>query len=123
MKILIPDNQNRNVLAAIRSLARQGHEITLAVPTGAPLKGFASARISKYVRRKLSIHSAALTPAEFAADIENLVAHEHFDVILPFSHAAVLPVSYYKDRLTRYAATPIADYSVLVNAHDKLKTM
>ena len=123
MKILIPDNQNRNVLAAIRSLARQGHEITLAVPTGAPLKGFASARISKYVRRKLSIHSAALTPAEFAADIENLVAREHFDVILPFSHAAVLPVSYYKDRLTRYAATPIADYSVLVNAHDKLKTM
>jgi predicted ATP-grasp superfamily ATP-dependent carboligase len=67
--------------------------------------------------------SPKVSPEGFFKDTLNLLKREEIDVLLPFTHATVLPVSYYKQELTKYTRVPIIDYSILRHAHDKLETL
>lgn len=118
MKILIPQTLQRNVLAAVRSLGRAGHTIVLANAAKNPYR-FSS----RYVNEACQVRSPQNSPDGFIDDLLNLVSRESFDVLLPFSHDVVLPVSYRKQELTRYLPVPFPDYPVLYKVHDKLETV
>jgi len=123
MKILIPETLQRNVLSAVRSLGRAGHRITLALPVEPGRLRLRARFASRYVERVVFIQSPHLSPSGYVRDLLELVADGHFDVLLPFTHAGVLPVSYHKEALSAYVRIPIADYTVLRQAHDKLETV
>jgi predicted ATP-grasp superfamily ATP-dependent carboligase len=118
MKILIPELLERNVLAAVRALGREENELVLAMPrrqvTQNEPKG-----LSRYVTRAVNIRSPHNTPDGFISDLEHLLERENYDVILPFTHSTVLPVSFYKSRLEKFTRVPVADYTILCKAHDK----
>lgn len=123
MKILIPESQSRNVLAAVRSLGRAGHHIVLATPRKEGCRASLLRHRSRYVSKAVNLLSPHISPEAFFHDILDLVRHEAIDVLLPFTHGTVLPVSYYKGSLARYTHVPIIDYSTLRYAHDKLETL
>ncbi len=123
MRILVPEFQAKNVLAALRTLGRAGHDITLAMPV--PKREGRLRRLfkSRYVNHVYFIRSPHIAPDEYVKDLLALAHQKHFDVLLPFTHGAVLPVSYHKAELSKYFQIPFPDYVVLEKAHDKLKTL
>lgn len=121
MRILIPQAMQRNVLAAVRALGRAGHEITMAVPVR---KKDADTRFfSRYVSHTTTVRSPFISAEAFVEDLLGVLKRGQYDVLLPFTHDIVVPVSYYKAELSPYAAIPFPDYAVLRRAHDKLETV
>ncbi|KPL80751.1 carboxylate--amine ligase [Levilinea saccharolytica] len=118
MKILIPQSKERNVVAAVRSLGRAGHDVTLGVKSTQP-----DPFLTRWARGKVVIPSPYISPEAYVDALEDVLQREKFDVLLPFSHAAVLPVSYAYERLARWTAIPFPNYAVLRRAHDKLESM
>jgi predicted ATP-grasp superfamily ATP-dependent carboligase len=123
MKILIPEPQTRNVLAAVRSLGRAGHSVVLAIPRKEGKQASSLRCGSRYLNKALNVLSPHVSPEGFFRDILNVIKHEEIDVLLPFTHSTVLPVSYYRDELVKHTSLPIIDYSTLRYAHDKLETL
>jgi predicted ATP-grasp superfamily ATP-dependent carboligase len=123
MRILIPEMLvANNVLSAIRSMGREGYEITVAFP-GEPSKWRWVVKLgSRFAEDIVMIHSPHAVPDQFIEDILYLVEEQAFDVLLPFTHASVLPISYHKDVLSRHVHVPFPDYLILRQAHDKLTT-
>lgn len=123
MKILIPQGLARNVLAAVRSLGRAGHQVTLAYPVGKKKLIPRRWMSTRYVDQIKFIRSPQQSPDGFVSDVLDLVKREHYDVLLPFAHDVVLPISYHKAEFTPYVPVPFPDYAVLRSAHDKLETV
>jgi len=78
---------------------------------------------SKFADKILYVQSPHHSSSGFVQDLQGLLSDEDFDVLLPFTHASVLPISYNKERLLRYTHIPIVEYPVLRHAHDKLETI
>lgn len=123
MHILIPDFQAKNVLAAIRALGQAGHDITWAIPSLQYKDRWRTLFKSRHINQIEFIHSPHTDPDQYVDDLLALGRQHNFDVLLPFTHSAVLPVSYRKANLSRYFQIPFPDYSILEQAHDKLKTI
>jgi len=122
MKILIPEKPARNVLAAARAFGRAGHQVTLALPVESP-ESYRARFTSRFVTNIVAITSPHVDPQRFIEDLLSILTTHDFNVLLPFTHATVLPVSYYRDKLIHHVRTPIVDYEVLRLAHDKLETL
>lgn len=123
MRVLIPEVLERNVLAAVRSLGRSGHKVTLAMATKSGKRPLQSRFVSRFVQETVYVQSPHVSPEGFVQDLLEMVVSGDFDVLLPFTHSTVLPVSYHKDMLSEHVRVPIAAYSVLRQAHDKLETV
>lgn len=123
MKILIPEKLARNVLSATRAFGRAGHQVTLALPMKRPQNYRRARFMSRFVTDVIPITSPHADPEQFTQDLLSIITTQDFDVLLPFTHASVLPVSYYKAELIRHVSTPIVDYEILRLAHDKLETI
>lgn len=123
MRILIPEKPARNVLAATRAFGRAGHQVTLAHPVKSRQSPWVARLSSRFVADVIPITSSHANPEQFVLDLVDIVSDSDFDILLPFTHATVVPVSYHKRELVRYVHTPIADYGTLRLAHDKLETI
>lgn len=124
MRVLIPETlPSRNVLAAVRSLGRAGYRVTLAMPTKPGKWRLRSKFASRFAEKITYIQSPYVSPLSFVEDLLEVVAGGEFDVLLPFGHATVLPISYNKEALSKHVPIPIAKYSVLRQAHDKLESV
>jgi predicted ATP-grasp superfamily ATP-dependent carboligase len=122
VKVLVPENPARNVLAAVRAFGRAGHQITLATPVKSP-GNYRARFMSRFVTDVIPITSPQIDPWCFTEDLLSILTAHDFDVLLPFTHATVLPVSYHKAKLIRHVNIPIVDYKILRLAHDKLETL
>jgi predicted ATP-grasp superfamily ATP-dependent carboligase len=124
MRILIPETLLAdNVLAAIRSLGRVGYYVTVATPDDSRGWRWVAKLRSRFVESAVFIQSPHVSPSGFVQDLLELVANQEFDVLLPFSHSSVLPISYNKELLSQHVHIPIAEYPILRRAHDKLETI
>jgi predicted ATP-grasp superfamily ATP-dependent carboligase len=123
LNLLIPEQQARNVLAVIRALGRAGHRITLAPPMKEPESHRRARFISRFVADQVPITSPHTDSERFVQDLIKILEAHSFDVLMPFTHATVLPVSYHRAELIHYAGIPIAEYEILRLAHDKLETV
>jgi len=132
MNILIPDGPGRNVLAAIRSLGRKKHTITLAIPDRddrneqrnqikRTLKNYLIK--SKYCQRVINITSPLAGIEKFIEDVVELVKKNSYDVVLPFTHASVACVCYGKEKIEKFSRVPFPDFDIFMKFHDKFETV
>lgn len=130
MNILIPDGLGHNILAAIRSLGRKGHKITLAHPR--PREGARGASVfpilgriyrSRYCSKVVFIASPFDGADNFLSDVLQLMETEKYDLVLPFSHACVACACYGKDRIEEFAKLPFGDFHKFMIFHDKYETV
>ncbi|HEX7049648.1 MAG TPA: ATP-grasp domain-containing protein [Longimicrobiales bacterium] len=85
--ILVTDAEQRAALAAVRSLGRAGHEVSVCASREAPLAG-----ASRYARRVATVPDPLGDAAGFVTALRRLVDEWGIDILLPFSEAALLAV-------------------------------
>jgi predicted ATP-grasp superfamily ATP-dependent carboligase len=117
MKVLITDGNFKHTLAAVRSMGKQGYDITVLSHISVSVSFF-----SKYCNKYIIAPNPQTDPT-FADFVLNLVKNEHYDVILPISYDAVMQLSPIRDKLLLYTKLPIADARNLEIAGNKDKTM
>jgi len=124
MKILIPDSLGRNIIAAIDSLKKEGHIIYVASPS----KNLSNLRKLRDRLKSGGVSSLTWIATPFDSidhyidDVLRLVSEEHFDVVLPFTHACVAACTYAKDRIEKFASLPFPDFDKFMIFHDKWTT-
>ncbi len=130
MDVLIPESMRRNVLAAVRSLGRSGHRVTLALPRpSTDSRRTALSRLaerlsrSRYVSDILSVGSPMEDIDRYVDDVVRLLQAKRFDAVLPFSHVTCGALSYGKARVERYAGVPTGDLDHFMVLHNKLSTV
>ena len=130
MNILIPEQMGRNVLAAIRSLGRRGHRITLALPEvrnddrpSALLRSVERLSRSRYVSDVRTISSPMESIDAYVEGIVELARQARFDAVLPFSHATCGAAAYGKGHIEQYAGLPSGDLAHFMEFHNKLNAV
>jgi predicted ATP-grasp superfamily ATP-dependent carboligase len=130
VNILIPDHLRRNVLAAMRSLGRNGHRITLAIPTPAsdprpsyPVRLIERLCRSRYCGGVTSVSSPLDDIDAYVDDVLELLDGGEYDVVLPFGHSCVGALCYAREAVEARARLPFGDFSRFMAFHDKWNTL
>jgi len=125
MWILIPDSPSKNVVAAIRVLGRAGHKVVLAQTVKAEQgsRRMSAWRKSRYCHRVMSITSPFRSVEGYLGDIERELQTGIYNVVLPFTHAAVACCSYGKRQIEAYARMPFPGFDVFMEFHNKARTV
>src|SRR5262249_30326931 len=100
--VLVLGDNDLAGLATVRSLGRAGHNVSLVAFEPAPI----TCR-SRFVRRVYRLGHPLLTPDPFAGGLLALLTRHPFDLVLPTSDKALVPLMPWRtqlDNLTRYAA-------------------
>ena len=117
MKVLLTDGNFKHTLAAVRSLGRQGDEVTVL----SHIPGSIS-----FHSRYCSHHAIAPDPEKdprFSEFLLGYVRKNHFDVLLPVSFAAVMQASRIRTDLEKYVRLPLAGVPALEIAGSKDRTI
>lgn len=83
--ILVTDAEQRSGLAAVRSLGRAGHGVTVATAVARPLAG-----ASRYVGSVHRVPSPTTDAPGYADAVARLAASRECDVVLPLTDASML---------------------------------
>jgi predicted ATP-grasp superfamily ATP-dependent carboligase len=117
MKVLLTDGNFKHTLAAVRSLGRQGAEVTVISHIPVSISFY-----SRYCHH----HAIAPDPERdpgFADFLLEYVRKNQFDVLLPVSFAAVMQVSRIREELEKCVHIALADTSALEIAGSKDRTI
>ena len=117
-KVLVTDAGCRNTVSAVRSLGRNGIEVT-----GGEESRFPIALFSKYCKRRLVYPSPSKAPQEWLRFIMKELKNDQYDMILPIDDWTTLLTSKNKEILSRYTRVPVADYDIFMKAWNKAETL
>lgn len=117
-KVFVTDAQMRSSLAVIRSLGKQGLEVT-----GGEETQFTTGFFSKYCKHNVVYPSPKKRQDQFLKYMVELVKDNEYDVIFPMTDDTVVPIVEHKKEFSKHTIVPFPDYNVLMNAIDKTKTL
>jgi predicted ATP-grasp superfamily ATP-dependent carboligase len=113
LRILIPEGSSTSVREAITVLGLAGHHVEVCDPSP-----WCLARYSRFVRKFHRCPGLRRDPAGFLAFVENLIAAERFDVLLP-THEQGLLFARVQDRLKGRIAVALPSFENYRTAHSK----
>lgn len=114
MRILITDGEQRSALAAVRSLGRAGHRVSVCSSRPAPLAG-----ASRYAEVAFQVPDPSRDPQGFVAGVEALVNREKIDLLLPMTDVSVPLLIGLRDRHPGLTI-PLPDPATYRNISDKI---
>ncbi len=117
-RVLITDAHRGNALAVIRSLGRQGMQVTAASPDPSAL-GFHS----KHVKNKLVHKDPTSNPNDYADSILNTVIAEKIDLVIPVTDEAIIPLIESAEKFPRHCRIAMPESTAFKIASDKLQTV
>ncbi|MBA7616773.1 D-alanine--D-alanine ligase [subsurface metagenome] len=118
VKVLVTDAQMRNSLAIIRSLGKNGLEVT-----GAEETRFATGFFSRYCKHKIVYPGSHKYPDGFVKCLLDVVRKAHYEAIFPVTDSTAVAIAKYKDKFSKYTLVPLPDYEVLIKVMDKAETI
>jgi len=118
MKVIVTEADHKNTLAAVRSLGKR--KIYVCVGGTSLLE---QSFHSKYCKRKIIYPDPSKNIESFVNFMLKFVEKENFDVLLPIGVSTTIPISFYKKEFEQHIKVPVADYDILVKAHDKSKML
>ncbi len=117
-KYLVCGGDTRSFLAVVRSLGRSGGEVQAAyAPTLSP------ALHSKYLTRLHNLPPYQPERREWLTALERLLEQEKFDLVVPCTDNALLPLRAARERLSKHAQLLLADEAVYDVLSDKIATV
>lgn len=116
--VFVTDAQMRSSLAAIRSLGKQGLNVT-----GGEVTRFATSFFSKYCQNHFVYPSPTKKTDAFITQMNDLVKKEDYDVLMPMTDDTLIPIIKHKKEFSKHTNLPFADYDVIKNALNKAKTI
>lgn len=115
MRVLLLDGNENQAVAAVRSLHRAGHQVTVGAETAWSKAGW-----SRHAAGSLRHASPRAEPREFIRDIEEFVRASPGTLVMPLTESSTLRVSENRDRLLDAGARLVlADHDVLLRTFDK----
>ncbi|HWU37987.1 MAG TPA: hypothetical protein VN203_10110, partial [Candidatus Acidoferrum sp.] len=117
-RVFITTGMARTCLAAVRSLGRQGLEVTVGEEGRLPLAG-----LSRYCQRTVRYTSPETDPHIFMDWIRDHLRRERYDMVLPVDQYTSFLFSKNRDELASWTKIPVAEFPVFQQAYDKAKTM
>lgn len=117
-KVLVTDASERAALAVIRSLGKRQIDVAAADCTHFNV-GF----LSKYCGRKFLYPSPELEKSNFVKAMLKLVKSDSFDLLIPISDLAMIPIIERRDDFEKYTKVAAPDYSTAIKALDKIETL
>ncbi len=118
MSVLVTNAHYRNTLATIRSLHKR--KIPLIVTSSKPT---AISFYSKYGKHRYLYQNPLKNSEAFIKSLLAILKKTKPGVLFPVGVDTTVPISFYKSKFLPLVKVPIADYDVLVKAHDKSKTV
>jgi predicted ATP-grasp superfamily ATP-dependent carboligase len=115
--VLVLDAENRNGLAAIRSLGRRG----LTVVAGSRRR-LARGFVSRYSTRNVVHPPPEADEDRFVDFLLRAIATLDIDVVLPIGDTSARTLSKHKDALAAHVAVPVADWPAMKIASEKAQT-
>lgn len=117
-RVLVTDASERAALAVIRSLGRKGIEVTAGDSTRFNIGFF-----SKYCKQKILYPPPELEKSKFVKAMLKLVRDESFDLLIPITDIAMVPILEYKEDFERYTKVAAPNYLTAIKALDKVETL
>ncbi len=117
-KVLVTDASERASLAVIRSLGRRHINVWAGDSTSFNM-GF----LSKYCRQSILYPSPELGKTRFVKAMLKLVRVEHFDLLIPITDLAMVPIVEHIEDFERYTRVAAPSYETAMKALDKVKTL
>jgi predicted ATP-grasp superfamily ATP-dependent carboligase len=118
MNVLVLDGENKNALAAVRSLGRRGVFVT----TGSRRR-LARSFVSRYSGRSIVYPTPAQDDGKaFVDNIAEVVQRHAIDVVLPIADASTRALAKHRDLLPDECAIPVADWPAFEIAAFKPRT-
>jgi predicted ATP-grasp superfamily ATP-dependent carboligase len=116
-RVFITTGMARTCLAAVRSLGKQGLEVTVGEEGHFPL-----AALSRYCRRTVRYTSPERDPEAFLSWLRGHLERERYDVAMPVDQYTFYLFSKNRDELATWAKIPVAPFPVFQRAYDKAMT-
>ncbi|MBN1277620.1 MAG: ATP-grasp domain-containing protein [Deltaproteobacteria bacterium] len=113
-RVFITDGHWRKSLAAVRGLGRKGISVTVGESTF-----LATAAFSRYCRRRIVYPSVYYRPSEFLNFLENELALNSYQMLLPMEEDTLLLISEHYSDFAKYTYLPIPSFEKLEFARRK----
>jgi len=117
-RVLVTEADGRNVVAAVRSLGRQGIEVV-----GASAERLALSFFSKYCKGRLRYPSPRQEPEAWLEWLLGELSRRQYDMVMPIGDDCTEMVSKYKDEIEEFTRVPVVKYSKWLRARDKAQTI
>src|SRR5713101_1376025 len=106
-RVFITTGMARTCLAAVRSLGKQGREVTVGAEARLPL-----AALSRYCRQSVRYTSPEHDPEAFMTWLREHLRRERYDVAMPVDQYTFYLFSKNRDELATWARIPVAPFPV-----------
>ncbi len=117
-RVFITNGMARTCLAAVRSLGREGHAVTVGEEGRLPL-----AALSRYCRRAVRYPSPERDPEIFVAWVRDHLQRGAYDVAVPNDQHTFYLFSKHREELATWARIPVAPFPAFQQAYDKAATL
>jgi protein-tyrosine-phosphatase/predicted ATP-grasp superfamily ATP-dependent carboligase len=114
MKALVLGDDTRSFIATVRSLGRRGMEVHAA-----PGDFTSPALRSRYISRLHAIPPWILDGKEWLDAMQDLLARERFDVVIPCNETSLLPIARHRVTLSEFAILAIPNERAMDVLFDK----
>jgi predicted ATP-grasp superfamily ATP-dependent carboligase len=118
VKVLVTDGEQTQTLGAVRALGREGVHVIVGSTVQTALCFF-----SRHCAGRVIYANPAREEERFIEAIVRAAREKSIDVLLPIGYYANVAFSRHRDRLARVARLAVPDYSAMVIASDKQRTM
>lgn len=116
--VLVTDGEERAALAAVRSLGRAGHDVSVTSSTGRSVAG-----ASRYSGRTWETPDPLAEPDDFCATVGRIVGSNSIDVLLPVTEASLSTLLPRRSRLGEVVIPfpPYARFRAITNKSEVMK--
>ncbi|AKJ39836.1 carboxylate--amine ligase [Methanosarcina barkeri] len=114
MNALITSANSLKALVVVRSLGKQGIEVTTGDKTSFSLSSY-----SKYSSKSVSYPSPQKYPLNFITSLTEEVSKNKYDVLIPVHSEDTYLIAKHKSKLEPYVKVPLHNYSTIINVNDK----
>ena len=117
-RVLVLGDDNRSGLAVVRSLGRAGLEVWLGTEVADSV-----VPLSRYVRKTILLPGTAFRVEAWVETLRALLEREEFDLVVPTSDNALVPIATRRDVFEPLARFAIPDAAGFEGSYSKEKTM
>lgn len=117
-KVLVTDASERAALAVIRSLGRKNIEVAAGDSSR-----FSMGFMSKYCKQRILYPSPETEKTKYARALLKKVRDESFDVLIPVTDMAMIPIVERKEDFEQHTRIAAPDLSTATKILDKIETL
>jgi len=119
MRILVISGFNQCGAETVRSLARAGHHVEVAVTLAARRMQFQKWFVSRYARHRMVVPHPREDPGAFQSKLYELCRNRKYDVVLPAGEESTLALAAIQTTLAPHTTTALHTTERIALVHDK----